>query len=606
MRKIIALAIVAGLLIAAVPALSPHVEAAVYNYEIILVTRTGPDQVTVKLQVRFCSACNPNHAGDQGCEMFTHGYPPPYYPYQYFTGDCYVLYPGRYIGVRLRDEAGNIVGVPHKLGCTPMNWPLNQLITASFVFSGIALSGISKVIAEADIYCSWCGHWYPEPKSLNVAPLKVVLDPGHAPADGFPKDLEYQICKGVADRLKPKLEAKGMDVYLTDPASISERVKQANNLKPAIFVSLHGNAYQGFDKDGKPIGTARGTEIWVYRDNDSKQQAADELDIAVRVAKGLSEAIGSTLRAPCDESLKTLKGIKEKCSPWPGGIPILTGVTASPAILAEIDFFDYGQPVTYKGVKYDNMTELMKTAIWQEDAAQGIYNGIIGYFNQKGLTVTAKCPVDLLLTDPDGLRICKEFTEIPGASYLEVDIDGEPGIQIRIPDRKIGDYLIEVIPKPGALPTDTFTLEISLFGESMIIARNVQIGDIPAEPYVVVSTETQLIPLIIPAEMDFDPDVLNLRTRAGVVTAYIELPEGHDVQQIDVSSIRLNGTVTALEWPYEVGDYNDNGIPDLMVKFDRTAVHAVVEVGESVEITISGEVDGIPFSGTDMIRVIGP
>ena len=604
MRKILAIIIVAGLLIAAVPALSPPVEASVYNYDITSVRRTGPDQVTVSLQVLFCSGCNPNYLGSPGCYPFTHGYPPPSYPYRHWCGG---LINGRYVAVRLRDEAGNIIGATQKLACNQINWPINQLITRDFVFPNVQLSGVARVTAEADVYCSWCGHWYPEPESLNIAPLKVVLDPGHAPTGGFPKSLEYEICKGVADKLKPKLEAKGIEVHLTAPVSITERAKLANDLKPAIFVSLHLNAFEGFDKDGKPIGTGKGTEIWVYRDTDSKQQATDELDLAVRVANGLSTAVNSTLRVPCaaDPSLKTLKGIKEKCSPWPAGIPILKEVTASPAILAEMEFYDYGQPVTYKGVKYDSLTELMKTAVWQEDAAQGIYNGIIGYFNQKGLTWTAKCPVDLLVTDPDGLRICKDFTEIPGASYLEVDIDGEAGVQIRIPDRKIGDYLIEVIPKPGALPTDTFTLEASLFGESMIIARNVLISNIPPEPYKVVSKETQLIPPTIPAEMDFDPDVLNLRTRGGVVTAYIELPEGYDVGQIDVSSIRLNDTVSALEWPYEVGDYNDNGIPDLMVKFDRRAVHEVMDVGEAVEITITGEVDGIPFMGVDTIRVIG-
>jgi len=240
-----------------------------------------------------------------------------------------------------------------------------------------------------------------------------------------------------------------------------------------------------------------------------------------------------------------------------------------------------------------------------EKAVKGIFGGIQEYFEERGLTITAKCPVDLVVTDPDGLRICKEFTEIPGASYLETDINGDSGVQIRIPDRKIGNYIIEVIPRLDALPTDTFTLKVSLFGESIIIAQNVQISDIPTEPYVVVSTETGVVPPIIPTEMDFDPDVLNLRIRRGVVTVYIELPEGYDVEDIDVSNIMLNGIVQAKEWPTQIGDYDNDGIPDLMVKFDRLAVHAVVEKGDSVEITVTGEVAGVPFSGTDTIRVIG-
>ena len=107
------------------------------------------------------------------------------------------------------------------------------------------------------------------------------------------------------------------------------------------------------------------------------------------------------------------------------------------------------------------------------------------------------------------------------------------------------------------------------------------------------------------ATVGFDPNTLNLRARSGLVTVFIELPAGFDVHDVDISAIRLNGTVPPLSWPTSIGDYNDNGVPDLMVKFDRRAVHEVVEVGESVEITITGEVDGTPFLGVDTIKVIG-
>jgi len=105
--------------------------------------------------------------------------------------------------------------------------------------------------------------------------------------------------------------------------------------------------------------------------------------------------------------------------------------------------------------------------------------------------------------------------------------------------------------------------------------------------------------------IDFDPDVLNLKSKSQYVTAYVELPPGYDVRQIDISSIRLNGTVPALTRPTAIGDYNNNRIPDLMVKFHMRAVQAILDVGQSVEITITGEVGGIPFMGVDTIRVIG-
>jgi parallel beta-helix repeat protein len=104
--------------------------------------------------------------------------------------------------------------------------------------------------------------------------------------------------------------------------------------------------------------------------------------------------------------------------------------------------------------------------------------------------------------------------------------------------------------------------------------------------------------------VDFDPDTFNLKSKGKFVTVYIELPEGYNVEQIDVSSIRLNGTVQALRWPTEVGDYDSDGIPDLMVKFDRTAVQDILTPGSQVDITITGEVGGIIFEGSDTIRVI--
>ncbi|MFQ6003432.1 MAG: metallophosphoesterase, partial [Candidatus Zixiibacteriota bacterium] len=62
---------------------------------------------------------------------------------------------------------------------------------------------------------------------------------------------------------------------------------------------------------------------------------------------------------------------------------------------------------------------------------------------QKSMRITAHSPVDLAVTDPDELTVSKELNEIPGAFYLEDDVneDGLPDDFIVIPQRKIGDYL---------------------------------------------------------------------------------------------------------------------------------------------------------------------
>ena len=108
--------------------------------------------------------------------------------------------------------------------------------------------------------------------------------------------------------------------------------------------------------------------------------------------------------------------------------------------------------------------------------------------------------------------------------------------------------------------------------------------------------------------VDFVPDTLNLQSKGKVVTAYIELPSGFDVSDIDVSSIRLNGTVLALTKPVSVADYDSDGTADLMMKFDGAAVRGLLVVGYSEAISISGKVlyagEYLDFLGTDFLKLV--
>ena len=93
------------------------------------------------------------------------------------------------------------------------------------------------------------------------------------------------------------------------------------------------------------------------------------------------------------------------------------------------------------------------------------------------------------------------------------------------------------------------------------------------------------------------------------ITSYIELPEGHDVADIDVSAIRINDKAPDESGPTSIGDYDNDGIPDLMVKFVRAEepeVQGLLEEGDNVEIIVEGGLsDGTKFVGSDTIRVIG-
>ncbi len=60
--------------------------------------------------------------------------------------------------------------------------------------------------------------------------------------------------------------------------------------------------------------------------------------------------------------------------------------------------------------------------------------------------------------------------------------------------------------------------------------------------------------------------------------------------------------------PTEIGDYDNDTIPDLMVKFNRTLVSEFILsnsiTDDHVTLTITGEVAGTPFQGEDTIEVI--
>lgn len=109
--------------------------------------------------------------------------------------------------------------------------------------------------------------------------------------------------------------------------------------------------------------------------------------------------------------------------------------------------------------------------------------------------IIGECPVDLEVRDPDGLTITKTLIGVLNGNYLEFDINDDDDLDdiILIPDRKIGDYTITVIPDPTADPADTFSLKVSASGTTIFLAEDVPISDIPAQPYVIESTDTGIV-----------------------------------------------------------------------------------------------------------------
>jgi hypothetical protein len=94
----------------------------------------------------------------------------------------------------------------------------------------------------------------------------------------------------------------------------------------------------------------------------------------------------------------------------------------------------------------------------------------------------------------------------------------------------------------------------------------------------------------------------------------IELPHGYHASDVDISSIRLEGTVLAVAWPRENNKHrHDHGCEhehgehdhsELKVKFRRSEVIAVLPAGNRVPVHVTGTVAGTLLEGVDIIRVI--
>ena len=109
----------------------------------------------------------------------------------------------------------------------------------------------------------------------------------------------------------------------------------------------------------------------------------------------------------------------------------------------------------------------------------------------------------------------------------------------------------------------------------------------------------------IETSVDIDPDTLNLKSNGQWITAYITLPEGYSVEDIDPETVGLDGIEA-------VWSEIQNGV--FMAKFDRAVV--IEHLGETdltddcgskfddVKLTVTGEVAETLFEGIDTIKVI--
>ena len=133
------------------------------------------------------------------------------------------------------------------------------------------------------------------------------------------------------------------------------------------------------------------------------------------------------------------------------------------------------------------------------------------------------------------------------------------------------------IPAPG---------ETDLDGQPRVIDGRIDMG-------VYEHTSAVLI------EVGITPGVINLKSRGSWITALLSFPEGYSVSEVNTERVFLQGDIQPQVWVWF-----DEESREIMVRFRRDQVQSVLSVG-NVEVTIAGRfMDGTPFKGTGVVKVI--
>ena len=96
-----------------------------------------------------------------------------------------------------------------------------------------------------------------------------------------------------------------------------------------------------------------------------------------------------------------------------------------------------------------------------------------------------------------------------------------------------------------------------------------------------------------------------------MITTFAEFPTSFNPADINIASLLLEGVIPPLAVPPtpKLGDGDEDGTPDLMVKFIRQALIALL--GETdrdkgtVGLRVTGNVTGDPFEVRGTVRVQG-
>lgn len=121
------------------------------------------------------------------------------------------------------------------------------------------------------------------------------------------------------------------------------------------------------------------------------------------------------------------------------------------------------------------------------------------------------------------------------------------------------------------------------------------------------------VPDFVPATIEYGPETINLKSRGLWVTAYVELPSGYQPVDVALNTLAVTAIdgvpitpLAVLTEPNAIGDFDNDGIPDLMVKIDRGRLQSVLTPGMR-NIRMEGLLGtGESITGERSVAVIRP
>jgi hypothetical protein len=232
-----------------------------------------------------------------------------------------------------------------------------------------------------------------------------------------------------------------------------------------------------------------------------------------------------------------------------------------------------------------------------------------------GIEFYGLSPITFNITNPIGMvsGIDPNTGERVFGFPMALDETGEEPYRAFIPSAPDGRYLVQLVGTgDGPYTFSTYSLtHDGLATPTLSVSGLTHPGYITNFTIDYQSDTAVPIAMAVVGTVDIKPETLNLESMSGPnsVTAFIELPLGFDVTEIDLRTIRLEGQVPAQLSPSSIGDHNENGIPDLMVKFDRKLLIDYLKtnnlLGDNVPLKITGNYSAnVQFTVTDSITVL--